>query len=109
MADLSFTLVGMYQDDQETVTGLPSLLPGFAEVEMQLAAADPQISFVDLWHDAPGYLAAVNAGYLADSVHPTAAGADAYSRTIMAALVPEPTLIGLAAILLPLIRRRRSI
>jgi lysophospholipase L1-like esterase len=103
VSDLSFTLLGMY-DDADTGTRLRE----YAAALHDLSVADPSVSFVDLYLLAPTFEQAQALGYLADDVHPTRAGAIAYSRLVMDAIVPEPT--GAAAVLLvalPLLHRSR--
>lgn len=102
-SDLSFTLIGEYQDYYAANAPSDSLnlLKEYAAVEMQLAQADSQISFVDLYNDAPSYSQANALGYMADQVHFSRAGAINYGNLVANALVntPEPTSLGLLGLL----------
>ena len=108
--DLSFTLVGMYRDSFEPDDRTGPLWR-FAEVEAAIAAADPQVSFVDLWEKAPAFADAQARGYMADLGHPSLLGAQVYSRYVVdAIMVPEPGALGAiggGAVLLLGRRRRR--
>lgn len=101
--DLSFTLLGMYS------TGDDQLIRLYAEQLAQLAAGDPGISFVDLYSISPLADQARELGYLVDSVHPSRAGALAYSELAFSAIVPEPATAALATLAASalLMRRRR--
>ena len=105
--NLSFTLVGSYQDSYEAPDG-SGPLHLFATQEMAMAQADPMISFVDLYDDAPNYATANALGYSEDGVHPTWAGSQVYSNLVMGVIAaPEPSTLGIVGVSLALFARRR--
>ncbi|HEV7301070.1 MAG TPA: GDSL-type esterase/lipase family protein [Tepidisphaeraceae bacterium] len=102
-ADLSFTLLGMY----EIASHNEPLRLYAAELE-KIALADQQITFVDLYTAAPGYAAANSMGYLADGLHPTRAGALAYSQIAFNAMVPEPASVSMLVVAASMLLRCRQ-
>jgi hypothetical protein len=48
-----------------------------------------------VWAKAPDYNTATSLGYMYDGVHFSRDGAIAYSQSVMSALVPEPTSLGI--------------
>lgn len=89
LADLSFTLVSAYQVN---ANGYPSSsfqrLSDFRGVLDSIAAGDSQISFIDMWEAGPTWQQAIANGYLADYVHPSAAGTRVYGDVFMSQLNP---------------------
>jgi hypothetical protein len=102
-SDLSFTLLGMYE-----VSGGNEELRQYADELRQMALADPDISFVDLFDLAPSFDTAVELGYMVDDVHLSRNGALAYGELVMNTLIPEPSssLLFAWAVLLTLHPRR---
>ena len=109
-SDLSFTLMGEYQDYFASQDGATDPMRAFAQVEQQIAANDPQVSFVDLSNIAPSYSQAMADGYLLDGVHETRLGAITYAQGVVNALsVPEPASLGAVSLFasFALLRRRK--
>jgi hypothetical protein len=103
LGDLSFTLLGMYDDEAEAKSlelGLPQPLHEFAIELNKIAKADPQISFVNLQNHVPDYAGLWANGWMYDATHPTREGALAMSQIIIDTLsapagfnpLPEPSL-----------------
>ncbi len=108
-SNLSFTLLGMYQDYYESLDPTAPLL-NYSLQEQAIAQSDPQISFVGLYDKAPNYNTAVGDGYMYDEVHADGAGVAVYSQMAVDALVgvPEPATLGLVGISVLLLLRRNS-
>ncbi len=106
--DLSFTLLGMYEDGFEAGMGYP--IRDFAQKLQALALADSQVSFIDIGEFCLSYSDAVQAGYMHDQIHLSREGALVYSQQVMDILtVPEPTTLTLITLpALALFRHRIS-
>lgn len=108
LLDLSFLLVSSYQDTWDTGTG--NLLAAYGEAERQLALADAQISYVDLYSMAPLYANAPAGTFLpGDGVHIGRPATLNYSQQIWdVVMTPEPSLgLSVAAGVMLLARRRK--
>jgi len=112
--DLSFTLLGMYDDDAEDQAGklgIDQPLHQFAIELSKIAKLDSQISFVNLQNHVPDYAGLWANGWMYDQTHPTREGALAMSQiivdTLAAPTVPEPNLGFLVLGGLVVLRRRR--
>jgi len=85
--DLSFTLLGMYEAGTAN-----DKLRGYASELHDMALADQQLSFIDLFELAPSFPQADALGYMQDNVHPTRDGSLFYGGLVMEQLaVPEPS------------------
>lgn len=108
-SDLTFTLLGTYGDRFNS--GPTGILRDYAAAEAGLAAADPQVNFVDLYQFVPSFDESERLGYIVDDVHLTRDGALAYSAAAFDAMttVPEPATSAVAAVAAVglLVRRRR--
>ena len=108
--DLSFLLIGLYEKNPIADPDGSAFIRGSAQVMRDVANANADTSFVDIYSFAPNWLAASNAGYMADDIHPTMVGANFYANGIVAQLLPEPTsLSAIALISIALLRRKNRI
>ena len=116
LEDLSFTLLGMYDDGSEDVErdlGTLGPLQSYAIELHKIAKADPNISFVNLINHVPDYDTLQAQGWLYDPVHFSRQGAINMSQivvdTLRAPTVPEPTTLGFLSVggIACLLRRRR--
>ena len=106
--DLSFLVLGMYDYGHRTsAEQAPHLV--FNSRLAALARARDDVSFVDLHDIAPTWDEAFAMGYMVDDVHPSVAGAIAYSDAIFGQLTaaPEPSSALLILSTLPLLLARR--
>lgn len=110
LADLSFTLFSDYKDIYESTGPANGPLAQFAAAEALVAAADPQVSYVDVYGRSPDYAQLDALGYMFDGVHASKAGTDFFAREVVAALAPEPGAMWLLAAPVATLtaRRRRS-
>jgi lysophospholipase L1-like esterase len=84
--DLTFMLLGTYEDSSESVMDQGSssgMLHAYSNVLQEIALADPQVSFIDLLNHAPRYDDANARGYMFDGVHAAKAGTTLYSEMII--------------------------
>jgi hypothetical protein len=83
-SSLSFTLLGMYQTDDN------NSLRVLADRARLIAQSDAQISFIDLFQLAPTFAESLQRGYLRtdDPVHPNYDGSIAFGDAVVAALLP---------------------
>lgn len=88
--NLSFTLVSAYQVNRDIV-GAQTFqnLSDFRGSLDAIASTDPAISFIDIWQAGPTWQQAVANGYLADRVHPSAAGTRVYGKLLLDQLMPR--------------------
>ena len=112
--DLSFTLLGMYDDvsdDQAGKLGVAKPLQQFAIELRKIAERDPQISFVNLENHVPNYDQLKAGGWLYDELHLSRDGALNMSQivvdTLMGPTVPEPAVGFLVLGGIAGLRRRR--
>ena len=86
VSDLTFTLLGTYQDryeEQAEQTNQELPLHAFATALAQIAQSDPQVSFIDMLNHAPHYTQANDLGYMFDDVHASRAGTTAYGEMLI--------------------------
>jgi hypothetical protein len=96
LSNLSFTIMSDYKDDSESsVPAGTGPLAGFAQVEEQIADADSQISYVDLYDRSLPYDTANADGLMFDGVHASLAGTNLYAMDALQALLGNaPKMLG---------------